>query len=299
MSLRAFLSRRVVTPDAVRPAALLVEANSILDVVAPDQIPADADSHDFGDAAILPGLVDSHVQQRSRPRGLGRLRDCKRDAAAASTGYTLLVDMPLNCLPATTNVTALEAKRAAARGRCCVDWMAWGGVVADNPHDIEPLANAGVPGFKCFLVHPGIDGFTMRQSNSYAPLCLTSLKRACPFSYTQNSPAPIDAGHRKVGGCGLESLPNISAIPPRRSGTLSHSNALIRMPRIQIPPAHRPSLRQQSSSRTARRTFRGPAGNRRNLPALSASHRRGNFRIERPLRRAPPIRSQARTATQL
>jgi len=29
----------------------------------------------------------------------------------------MLVDMPLNCLPATTTVAALEAKRAAAKGQ--------------------------------------------------------------------------------------------------------------------------------------------------------------------------------------
>ena len=160
MNLRAFLSRQVVTPDAARPAALLVEGSQILDIVPRDQIPPQTEVHDFGDAAILPGLVDSHVHVNDPGRAEWEGFTTSTRAAAAG-GYTLLVDMPLNCLPATTNVAALEAKRAAAKGRCCVDWMAWGGVVADNPHDIEPLAHAGVPGFKCFLVHPGIDGFTM------------------------------------------------------------------------------------------------------------------------------------------
>jgi allantoinase len=73
----------------------------------------------------------------------------------------MLVDMPLNCLPATTTVAALKAKRAAAQGRCRVDWAAWGGLVGDNQRDIESLAAAGARGFKCFLIHPGIDGFTM------------------------------------------------------------------------------------------------------------------------------------------
>src|SRR4029077_6581962 len=81
--------------------------------------------------------------------------------AAAAGGYTLLVDMPLNCLPATTTVAALQAKRGAAHGKCRVDWAAWGGVVHDDQGDIEALAAAGVPGFKCFLINPGIDGFTM------------------------------------------------------------------------------------------------------------------------------------------
>jgi allantoinase len=40
-----------------------------------------------------------------------------------------------------------------------VDWAAWGGVVRGNAESLRPLAAAGVAGFKCFLVHSGIDGF--------------------------------------------------------------------------------------------------------------------------------------------
>src|SRR5882724_1726293 len=160
MSLKAFLSRRVVMPDGVRPAAVLVENERILDVVPPDQLPADIFVKDFGEAAILPGLLDSHVHINDPGRADWEGFETATRAAAAG-GYTLLVDMPLNCLPATTDITALAAKRAAAQDHCRVDWMAWGGLVADNQHDLEPLAAAGVAGFKCFLVHPGIDGFTM------------------------------------------------------------------------------------------------------------------------------------------
>jgi allantoinase len=72
---------------------------------------------------------------------------------------TTLIDMPLNCAPETTNVAALEAKRAAAKGRTWVDWASWGGVVRGNVDDLLPLVRAGVPGFKCFMIDSGIDGF--------------------------------------------------------------------------------------------------------------------------------------------
>ncbi|HJY90775.1 MAG TPA: amidohydrolase family protein, partial [Candidatus Acidoferrum sp.] len=161
MTLRAFLSRRVVTPEGVRPAAVVVYGEQIREVVAPEQVPAGvAEIEDFGDAAILPGLVDSHVHINDPGRADWEGFETATRAAAAG-GITLLVDMPLNCLPATTTVAALEAKREAAQGHCRVDWLAWGGVVADNQREIEPLAEAGAAGFKCFLVHPGIDGFTM------------------------------------------------------------------------------------------------------------------------------------------
>jgi allantoinase len=67
--------------------------------------------------------------------------------------------MPLNCVPETIDARALDAKRNAARGKAWVDWAAWGGVVRGNTEELSSLAHAGVPGFKCFLIHSGIDGF--------------------------------------------------------------------------------------------------------------------------------------------
>ena len=160
MSLQAFVARRVVTPDGIRPAAIVVDGEQIQAVISSDQISDRYKIHDFGEAAILPGLVDSHVHTNDPGRAEWEGFETATQAAAAG-GYTLLVDMPLNCLPATTSVAALHAKRAAAQGRCHVDWAAWGGVVHDNQGDIEVLADAGIRGFKCFLINPGIDGFTM------------------------------------------------------------------------------------------------------------------------------------------
>lgn len=160
MDLQAFVSRRVVTPDGIGAAAILVEGERIQAVVSPDQVSDHYKIHDFGDAAILPGLVDSHVHINDPGRADWEGFETATRAAAAG-GYTLLVDMPLNCLPATTTVAGLQAKRAASHGKCRVDWAAWGGVVHDNQSDIEALAAEGVPGFKCFLIDPGIDGFTL------------------------------------------------------------------------------------------------------------------------------------------
>jgi len=197
MSLRAFLSRRVVTPEGVRPAAVLVEGEGIRGVVAPDQVPGHADVQDFGDAAILPGLVDSHVHINDPGRSEWEGFETA-SRAAASGGFTLLVDMPLNCLPATTNVAALEAKREAARGRCRVDWMAWGGVVADNQGDVELLANAGVRGFKCFLVHPGIDGFTMVTEQQLRDAVPHIARTGLPLLVHAELPAPIDSASERL-----------------------------------------------------------------------------------------------------
>jgi allantoinase len=192
MKLRAFSSRRVVTANSVRAAALLVEGERIRDVVAPEQVPAEAETRDFGNAAILPGLVDSHVHINDPGRAEWEGFETATRAAAAG-GYTLLVDMPLNCVPSTTTVAALERKRAAAEGRCHVDWTTWGGVVADNQSDIEPLASAGVPGFKCFLIHPGIDSFTMVTESQLRAALPAVVRTGLPLLVHAELLGPIDS----------------------------------------------------------------------------------------------------------
>jgi allantoinase len=154
---QAFVSSRVVTPGGVRPGAVIVEQEKIRSVNGPDEIPSGAQVHQLGNLVLLPGLVDSHVHvnEPGRTEWEGFATATR---AAAAGGYTTLVDMPLNCLPETTTVAALEAKRAAASGKCRVDWAAWGGLTDDNKDHLIPLAEAGVAGYKCFLVYPGIEG---------------------------------------------------------------------------------------------------------------------------------------------
>ena len=192
MELQAFRSRRVVTPEGLRQAAILLEGEKIQAVVSPDQVPKNFNMRDFGDAAILPGLVDSHVHINDPGRAEWEGFETATRAAAAG-GYTFLVDMPLNCLPATTTVAALEAKRSAAQGRCRVDWAAWGGVVEDNQDDIEALAAAGVPGFKCFLIHPGIHGFTMVTEQQLRAVLPAIARTGLPLLVHAELPGPIDA----------------------------------------------------------------------------------------------------------
>ena len=160
VGIRAFLSRRVVTPEGVRPAGILVEGEEIRAVVALNEIPTGATQEDFGDVVLLPGLVDSHVHINEPGRTDWEGFRTATEAAAAG-GYSMVVDMPLNCIPATTNASALEAKRRAAQGQCRVDWGTWGGVVPGNHEDVLPLAHAGALGYKCFLVPSGIEEFGM------------------------------------------------------------------------------------------------------------------------------------------
>jgi len=155
---KAIRSTRVLTPHGIAPAAVIVDHERISALGGWNEVPADAELFDFGDLVLLPGLVDSHVHINEPGRTEWEGFETATQAAAAG-GVTTLVDMPLNCVPETIDVPALEAKRAAAQGKAWVDWAAWGGVVRGNAESLPPLVRAGVPGFKCFLIHSGIDGF--------------------------------------------------------------------------------------------------------------------------------------------
>ena len=155
----ALRSRRVVTPAGERDAAVLIDGELIAAIKPASDISTNVPLEDLGEVALLPGLVDlhTHINEPGRTEWEGFATATR---AAAAGGFTTLIDMPLNCLPETTDVDALEEKREAARGQCLVDYALWGGAVDGNQHEIEPLALAGVPGFKCFLIYPGCDGFT-------------------------------------------------------------------------------------------------------------------------------------------
>ena len=199
MNLQAFVSRRVVTPEGIRPAAVLVRDDKIAGVVPAGDIPAAAVAkiRDFGESAILPGLVDSHVHINQPGRSDWEGFETATRAAAAG-GYTTLVDMPLNCLPPTATVAALAAKREAAHKQCWVDWLAWGGVVSDNQADIEALAAAGVPGVKCFLIHPGIDGFTMVTEQELRAALPHVARTGLPLLVHAELPGPITEATQRL-----------------------------------------------------------------------------------------------------
>ena len=154
----AIRGKHVVTLDGVREAAVLVRGEKIVDVVAPAAVPADWPLEDVGERVILPGLVDAHVHINEPGRAEWEGFATATRAAAAG-GVTTLVDMPLNSSPVTTTAEALAIKLAAAEGKLWVDCGFYGGVVPGSAPHIEPLAAAGVLGFKAFLCPSGIDEF--------------------------------------------------------------------------------------------------------------------------------------------
>ena len=151
-------SRRVLTERGLEPACVRI-ANGIIEAITPyDAASDDTSVFDAGDDVVMPGLVDTHVHVNEPGRTEWEGFESATRAAAAG-GVTTLFDMPLNSIPATTNIAALRIKQDIARGRILVNVGCIGGVVPGNAGDLAALHAAGVTLFKCFLVPSGVDEF--------------------------------------------------------------------------------------------------------------------------------------------
>ena len=152
-------SRRMLVNGQLAPRTARIADGRFVSVTAADApSPEGMELLDVGDLAVLPGLVDTHahLNEPGRTEWEGFLSGT---SAAAAGGITTLVDMPLNSIPATTSLASLQVKAQAANGHCAVDYGFWGGVVPGNTDELEPMARAGVVGFKCFLCPSGVEEF--------------------------------------------------------------------------------------------------------------------------------------------
>jgi allantoinase len=172
-------ARRAVvgTDGGVRAVSVAVRDGKIVQISAYGDPPSAVARVDLPDDQVLiPGLVDSHVHI-NEPGRMEWEGFATATRAAAAGGVTTLVDMPLNSIPPTTTVAALEVKQEAARAKLHVDVAFWGGIVPGNLADLAGLNSAGVVGFKAFLVPSGVDEF---PHVSYAELA-DALKTVQPW----------------------------------------------------------------------------------------------------------------------
>jgi allantoinase len=153
---------RVVSGGRGEPeqAQAIGVSNGRIEVLQPVDTPATARTVlELGsDVVVLPGLIDPHVHV-CEPGHTDWEGFATATRAAAAGGVTTLVDMPLDSVPATVTAEALAIKRGAAEEQCHVDVGFWGGVIPSNLGSLEPLHEAGVLGFKCFLTDSGLEEF--------------------------------------------------------------------------------------------------------------------------------------------
>jgi allantoinase len=152
-------AKRVVTP-AGEAARCVAVREGVVAAVAPLAARLEgAQTIDLpDDEVLLPGLVDTHVHvnEPGRTEWEGFATATR---AAAAGGVTTLLDMPLNSIPPTCTVSALEIKQKAADGQCHVDVGFWGGAIPGNVTELRGLHDAGVFGFKSFMAPSGVEEF--------------------------------------------------------------------------------------------------------------------------------------------
>jgi allantoinase len=154
---RVLRSSRVVLPDGIRPAGIVV-CNGAIAQISPPQDLASEHTFDYGDLIIMPGIVDTHVHINEPGRTEWEGFETATMSAAAG-GVTTIIEMPLNSIPSTITRKALEMKTAAAQGKLYVDVGFWGGVIPGNAEELAKMHAEGIFGFKCFLVPSGVPEF--------------------------------------------------------------------------------------------------------------------------------------------
>lgn len=154
MSYKNIYSNKCWIDGRLQPATIHIKDGLIASIEKGEK-PDDSPEANF---ILMPGVIDAHVHINEPGRTEWEGFETATRAAAAG-GITTLVDMPLNSSPVTTTVDAFQQKIQAAAGKLFVNVGFYGGVIPGNIESLSPLANKGVLGYKCFLVHSGIDEF--------------------------------------------------------------------------------------------------------------------------------------------
>jgi allantoinase len=138
----------VVSPESTIRASVAVQDGAIVAVADDALMPAARVSIDAKGRHVIPGCIDSHVHFREP--GYTHKEDWGTGtAAAACGGVTTVFEMP-NTDPPTGTLEALRIKKAAA-AKAYVDYGIYGLLDENNLDQLEPLIDAGVAAFKCFM----------------------------------------------------------------------------------------------------------------------------------------------------
>ena len=182
---------RVLIDGKLQPASIHISDGTITRLAERDDVD-DRRVVEASDLLVLPGFVDTHVHVNEPGRTDWEGFETATRAAAAG-GVTTLLDMPLNSIPATTDVAALEAKIEAARGKTWVDVGFIGGVVPGNQDALGDLARAGVLAFKCFLVPSGVPEFAHVRDDDLRAAMPILAKLGLPLMAHAEVPDVIEA----------------------------------------------------------------------------------------------------------
>ncbi len=146
----------VVFPDRVQHCDVGIEQGRIsyIGIIRPEQLEQATTVIDATGLQVMAGMIDAHVHLNEP--GFGDWEGFVTGSSTlAAGGCTTFLDMPLNGVPPTVTVAALEQKVQAATDATYIDYACWGGLVPGKLDHLEALAEAGVCGFKAFMSAPG------------------------------------------------------------------------------------------------------------------------------------------------
>jgi allantoinase len=150
---------RVLIDGRFRPASVATADGVIVAIAELDASFEAAETVTLPDDQVLiPGIVDTHVHV-NEPGRTDWEGFASATRAAAAGGVTTIIDMPLNSIPPTTTVEALELKRRVAGPQATVDVGFWGGAIPSSLGSLKAVHDAGAFGFKAFLSPSGVDEF--------------------------------------------------------------------------------------------------------------------------------------------
>ena len=193
--MQAIYSTRVFIAGELITAAVIFSDGIITAIVNIDEIPAHCQSTDMGDLVIMPGLIDTHVHINEPGRTDWEGFNAATQAAAAG-GITTVIDMPLNCIPVTTTLDAVEVKHKCLEKQMWVDIGFHGGVIPDNEDELDAMIAAGINTFKAFMIDSGVDEFPASDS--------ATLDKAMPILAKGNATLLV---HAELDSCLKEYTP--------------------------------------------------------------------------------------------
>jgi allantoinase len=139
----------VVNADGRQTADIAIIGGRVAAIGAPGTLPPGQVTIDATGLVILPGVIDVHVHFREP--GLTHKEDWSTGShAAALGGVKTVFEMP-NTNPPVDTVAHFDVKNAAAAAKSVVDYGIYGLLGEHNLDQLEPLAKAGVCGYKLFL----------------------------------------------------------------------------------------------------------------------------------------------------
>jgi allantoinase len=208
--------RRVVTEHGVGPASVHITRSYVSAISILEDVPPGAELIEADDSIVMPGLVDTHVHVNQPGRTDWEGFETATRAAAAG-GVTTIVDMPLNSIPATTTLEGLNAKLEAARDKLHVDVGFWGGVVPGNTSELTKLWEAGVVGFKCFLIHSGVEEFPNVTEKDLRQAMPELARLGALLIVHAELPGPVDACCQSIAGAPARAYQTVLRSRPREA----------------------------------------------------------------------------------